>query len=277
MNEQALKDKIKNISKEYEVEAVEVWTKLYLERFLCRVNTSKYRNNFIFKGGFLLSNYIPLNRETKDLDFISKDSSVDFSFIEAAAHEICSISLDDHMSYEIVSIEDIKTNSQYPGFQLTAKCLCFGKERTNIFIDIGRGDVVDVYEVSFQLLKSHKGPLFENEIMIDAYPPEFIFAEKFESITKLGSQTSRIKDFYDIYWLIQSGVLNKKAVLSAIKSTFTNRKTKIEIPLEFDSYEIESLQKLWEKFIRSKVKIKDKGHTPNNIMEVISLTNSYLN
>lgn len=181
------------------------------------------------------------------------------------------------MNYEIVSVEDIKTNSQYPGFQLAVKCSCFGKDRTNIFIDIGRGDVVDAYEVSFQLLKTHKGPLFENEIMIDAYPLEFIFAEKFESITKLGSQTSRMKDFYDIYWLIQSGVLDKKAVHSAIKSTFTNRKTKIEIPLEFDSYEIESLQKQWDKFIRSKVKIKDKGNTPNNIMEVISLTNSYLN
>jgi hypothetical protein len=276
MNEQALKDKIKNISKEYEVETVEVWTKLYLERFLCRVNASKYRNDFIFKGGFLLSNYIPLNRETKDLDFSSKESSVDFSFIQAAAHEICGISLDDHMSYEIISIEDIKKNSQYPGFQLTVKCLCFGKGRTNIFIDIGRGDVVDAYEVSFQLLKSHKGPLFENEIMIEAYPPEFIFAEKFESITKLGSQTSRMKDFYDIYWLIQSGILNKKDVHSAIKGTFTNRKTQIEIPLEFDNDELGSLQKLWKKFTRSKVTVKDKGHTPSEITEVISFMNAYL-
>ena len=70
MNENALKDRIRNISKERGQTAKECWIKLYLERFLSRLSRSQYSDKLIFKGGFLLSYLLETGRETSDLDFL---------------------------------------------------------------------------------------------------------------------------------------------------------------------------------------------------------------
>ena len=69
MNEQALKERIKYIAHLEERVFNQVWRILILERLLIRLSHSSYSEQFIFKGGLLLSYYITLGRETKDADF----------------------------------------------------------------------------------------------------------------------------------------------------------------------------------------------------------------
>ena len=67
--EQSVKEKLKILAKEQETSFAQLWRNLILERFLTRLSQSPYRDKFILKGGTLLGKYIPIGRETKDLDF----------------------------------------------------------------------------------------------------------------------------------------------------------------------------------------------------------------
>src|SRR3989338_6009818 len=68
MNEAALKARLKFIAQERLKTFNEVWKQLLLERFLARLSGSPYREQFIFKGGLLLAQYMALGRETTDID-----------------------------------------------------------------------------------------------------------------------------------------------------------------------------------------------------------------
>jgi len=68
MNEQALKERIKHIASSENLKFNQVWRELILERLLIRLACSSYNNQLIFKGGLLLSYYITLGRETRDMD-----------------------------------------------------------------------------------------------------------------------------------------------------------------------------------------------------------------
>ena len=70
MNEAALKERLKIIAAEKESTLNKVWKQLLLERFLARLSNSEYQHNFIFKGGLLLAQYVDINREAIDIDFL---------------------------------------------------------------------------------------------------------------------------------------------------------------------------------------------------------------
>jgi len=70
--EQSIKAKIRQIADQRGKLFNEVWQMLVLERFLVRLSRSRYKDQFIFKGGLLLSQYLTLGRETTDLDFLAR-------------------------------------------------------------------------------------------------------------------------------------------------------------------------------------------------------------
>ena len=69
MNESALKERVKSVAAEKNLRFNEAWKLLLLERFLDRLSRSTHRDQFIFKGGLLLSQYLVIGRETVDIDF----------------------------------------------------------------------------------------------------------------------------------------------------------------------------------------------------------------
>jgi predicted nucleotidyltransferase component of viral defense system len=94
MKEQALKERLKVIAKEKNTVFQDVWNQLLLERFLVRLADSEFSEQFIFKGGLLLSKYLEIGRETRDLDFLidkldttSKHISLDISVIFRAFYK----------------------------------------------------------------------------------------------------------------------------------------------------------------------------------------------
>ena len=94
--ERSLKDKVRVIAKTQNRTFNDVWKTLVLERFLARLARSNYRNNFLFKGGMLLSSYLPLNRETVDLDFLAVNLSVNEDLIKETVGKVLDTSFDDH-------------------------------------------------------------------------------------------------------------------------------------------------------------------------------------
>ena len=104
MNEQALKERIKYIAHSEGRVFNQVWRILILERLLVRLSHSPYSEQFIFKGGLLLSYYITLGRETKDADFTAKEQNINAFQIEKAFQEIVKVNVKDGFSYTLSGV-----------------------------------------------------------------------------------------------------------------------------------------------------------------------------
>lgn len=245
MNEAALKARLKSIAQEKLKTFNEVWKQLLLERFLARLSHSAYRDQFIFKGGLLLAQYMELGRETTDIDFSMTKIKSEFSIIQQALCEIISVEIDDSFRFEWGSMQILsQPHMEYTGFRATIQAY-FGNMKDKIHIDIGVGDVVIATEKDYRPFEYNGKPLFVGEITMLVYPVESIFSEKLETIISKGSNNSRMKDYHDVMLMIKEpGLLNPITLAEKLQATFKHRKTKFTIPIEFDDTEMLQLQNL---------------------------------
>ena len=103
--EQAIKEKIKVLAKEREATFADLWRNLILERFLTRLARSPFREKFILKGGALLAKYLPIGRETQDLDFFIQQLSKTEQSLKRVLQAICDIDADDSFVFEMTKIK----------------------------------------------------------------------------------------------------------------------------------------------------------------------------
>ena len=199
----------------------------FFERVLERIANSKYKDNIILKGGVLLSSIVGEElRTTKDIDTTLKGLPLTEQTIKNIFEEILSVTIDDNVSFEIVSIKDIRLEDEYGGYRINVKGT-FYKIRTNFFIEITTGDVITPREMRYKY-----DSIFENKkINIMAYTIETVIAEKFESIMKKNITTTRAKDFYDLYMLINKhrNEIDNQNLFRAIENTFNKRNTQFNI------------------------------------------------
>ncbi len=199
----------------------------FFEHVLMRLEKSKYKDNIILKGGVLLSSIIGEDlRTTKDMDTTLKSLPLNMDSIRNIFEEILSIDINDNVKFEIVSIKDIRLDSLYGGFRINVKGT-FDKIRTNFFIEITTGDVITPREIEYQY-----NSIFEDKkINIMAYTVETVIAEKFNSIISRNITSTRAKDFYDVYMLLNEhkNSINNKNLAIAIENTFKNRNTEFNI------------------------------------------------
>ncbi len=199
----------------------------FFEHVLMRLEKSKYRDNIILKGGVLLSSIIGEDlRTTKDIDATLKSLPLNIVSIRNIFEEILSIDIDDNVTFEIANIKDIRLEDEYGGFRINVKGT-FDKIRTNFFIEITTGDIITPREIKYKY-----NSIFEDKkINIMAYTIETIIAEKFESIISKNITTTRAKDFYDLYMLMNKNKndINNRNIVKAIENTFNKRNTEFNI------------------------------------------------
>lgn len=246
--EQAIKEKIKALSKERETTFAELWRNLILERFLTRLAKSPFRNKFILKRGSLLAKYIPINRETQDLDFFVQQLSNTEPSLRKAVQAICDINANDSFTFEVVKIKILDhAHSAYTGAEVSLLAK-FGATRTVMRMDLGFGDRVEPIDYPMHLIATSKGPLFESKISLHCYPKEFIFGEKLETVVFRGASNTRMKDFHDLYSLIYFGNLNNSLAEKAIQLVFHHRKTSLKtLPIAFDQATLKNLERNWNR------------------------------
>ena len=199
----------------------------FFEHVLMRLEKSKYRDNIILKGRVLLSSIIGEDlRTTKDIDATLKSLPLNIVSIRNIFEEILSIDIDDNVTFEIANIKDIRLEDEYGGFRINVKGT-FDKIRTNFFIEITTGDIITPREIKYKY-----NSIFEDKkINIMAYTIETIIAEKFESIISKNITTTRAKDFYDLYMLMNKNKndINNRNIVKAIENTFNKRNTEFNI------------------------------------------------
>ena len=223
-NTMSFKAIINNMAKENNVAAQSVLQTYMLERLLERISISKYKDNFILKGGMLISAMLGIDsRTTMDMDTTIKGLPLTKDNITNIMDEICNIEIDDNVTLKINKVELIREDDDYGGYRITFEAKYNNEMPVIMKIDITTGDKITYKEIeySFTLM------LEDRKIQIWSYNVETIIAEKFEAIVKRGVLSTRIRDYYDVYMLIntQSKIIDKKTLKDAITLTAQHRGT----------------------------------------------------
>ena len=223
----------------------------YFERILERISMSNYRGQIILKGGLLLTSIIGNDeRTTKDMDATLKGIPLTKHDVEKIFYEILHTHIDDGVSFQIISIKDIRLEAEYSGFRLNILSK-LGNNKTYITVELTTGDVITPKETKYNY-----NCIFEDKkIPIMSYPLETVLAEKFHSMITRGILNTRLKDFYDVYMLmnIKTDEIKKEQLSKAIKNTFKRRKTEFNIKffkeVVHDLSEDQNMSNLWNTYV----------------------------
>jgi len=220
-NPMQLKAFIKKKAKEKNVSAQLVMQNYMLERLLERISLSKYRRNFILKGGFLISAIVGLDtRTTMDLDTTIKGFTLTHETIEDIFQEICAVEVNDDVSFELAGISDIREGDDYPGIRIALKAN-YPPISVPLTVDVTTGDIITPREIEYTF-----SLLFDDRtIRILAYNLETVLAEKIETILSRNVANTRPRDFYDIYILyaLRGSECNMSVLRQALEKTTAKR------------------------------------------------------
>ena len=220
-----LKALVRNLSKAKNVEAEVILRNFMLERFLERVSVSIYKHNFILKGGMLISAMVGIDtRSTMDMDVTVKGQMLNASEICAIVEDITYIKIDDGVQFTLHGIEEIREESDYPGYRVSIGAI-LDKTRQTLKVDITTGDFVTPREIEYNFRL-----MFEDRtISIMAFNLETVLAEKFEAIITRGVTSTRMRDFYDIFILTTTKTYDSEVFKSALKKTVEKRGTSAQM------------------------------------------------
>ena len=261
-NVMSLKAKINNIAKKEKVLPQAVMQTYMLERLLERISISEYKDNFILKGGMLISSIIGIdNRSTMDMDTTIKGFKLDTENLENILQEIIKVDANDNIKFKIISIENIREDDDYGGLRVHLQA-SFDEMPIDLKIDVTTGDKITYKEINYK----YNLLLEKRSIEIWTYNVETIIAEKYESIIKRSILNTRIRDFYDLYMLthLDKKNINSKMLIAAIKETSKHRETfdiindKNIVEDVINSIQNDnSLKEKWNKYQRSYEYAKD--------------------
>ena len=222
-----LKAIIKNLAKEKHLSALLVMQNFMLERLLERISVSKYQQNFILKGGFLIAAMVGLDtRATMDMDATIKGLPVNEQTIREMFGEICKIELDDDVSFSFRSIGEIRESDEYTGYRVSLSAN-YPPMAVPLKLDITTGDRITPKEIEYRF----KLLLEDRSISVLAYNLETIIAEKLETVISRGDQNTRPRDYYDIYILakLQYSNINLNRLKEALSATTEKRGSSIVV------------------------------------------------
>lgn len=178
-----VKGRIKNIAKQNHSDARTLVRIYMMERFLERVAVSDYKDNFVIKGGMLITSMIGIAlRSTMDIDTSVKNQNLSAENMTRIVEDIKNIKLDDGVTFEIKNISNIMDEMEYPGIRISINAI-MGKLITPMKIDISTGDVIipAATEYKYELL------LEDRSINLWSYNIETILAEKIANNSFKGS------------------------------------------------------------------------------------------
>lgn len=221
-----LKDKVKNLSGGKSDVAQNLIRNFIMERFLERVSLSEYRNNFILKGGMLVASIVGVDmRATMDIDTTVKSLPLNEPDAQRIVEKICNVRIEDGVSFRITSVKQIMEDFDYSGIRMTMEAN-LGRMRQTIKIDISTDDAITPGAVDYEYKL-----MFENRtISLLTYNLETLLAEKTQTLFARGIANTRMRDFYDVYEIMNIKVdkVDMKILREAFAATCKKRETVFE-------------------------------------------------
>mgnify|MGYP004576590275 FL=1 len=247
-----IKGRIKNVAKQNGSDPITLLRIYMMERFLERITYSKYKDDFIVKGGILVTSMIGISmRSTMDIDTTIRNFDLTKEETTKIINEIKDISLDDHIEFILNDVYDIMVDMEYPGIRIHMDAKLENLV-VPIKIDISTGDVITPGEVRYDY------PLLleDKSIQLWSYNLETILAEKIQTILSRGLLNTRMRDFYDVTTLFNryKDLINYNDLSLAFDRTCRKRETlsllehyeEILSSISEDSI----LQNLWKNYCR---------------------------
>lgn len=259
INIESIKGKIRSMAEKKNLKSQEVLQIYFFERFLERLSKSNYKNNFVIKGGFLISSLIGIeNRTTMDMDTTIKGIPLKEEKIKEIVDEIININVDDGIKFEMKDISYIREEDEYENFRISLTANV-GKTKNPMKLDLTTGDAITPREIEY----TYPCIFSKEDIKIMAYPLETILAEKYETIIRRNIATTRMRDFYDLYTLykLKKDEIDYKILKEAIERTSKKRESQ-EIMQDYkeiieDIKEDSYLRSLWDVYLSENKYIGD--------------------
>ena len=245
----SLKAKIRNIAKQKNIPAQVILQNYMFERLLVRLSASEYKEKFVLKGGMLVAAIVGLdNRATMDMDTTLKNLPLTPEAIRSALEDICDITFDDGIVYEIGTISPIRNDDIYGGYRVMLNAR-FDIMLTPLSIDVSTGDIITPHAVQYNFSE-----IFDDEKSYElwAYNIETVMAEKVETILRRGIFNTRPRDFYDAYILTKTQKFDITVFEDALKATANHRGTTNQIAdvpsILHNIEESPELKTMWDKY-----------------------------
>lgn len=247
-----LKGAIRNIAKKNNLLPQEILQMFLFERILERLSVSKYKDNFILKGGLLISSIIGITeRTTMDMDTTVRGIPMEEENIKKIIQEIIKIDVEDGIVFEFVKMEPIRDDDAYNNFRVHLRAV-YGKVNNPMKIDITTGDKITPAAVEY----AYKMMFDDKQIPIMAYTLETILAEKYETIIRRNIGNTRARDFYDLYVLYttRKDEIRKGILKLAVEHTAQKRGSLEEIKdykaICQEILEEDALNRLWNNYAK---------------------------
>ena len=225
MNKESITQKLRNKAKELDLNYNLVLSKFFFDEFLKLISISIHRENFMLKGGMLLTYSLGVqNRSTQDIDFLVKGFPIESVNFKKILEEILEDTNKKDLWFELNdTIEEIKAEEKYAGLRFHV-IGHLANIRIPFSIDIATGDPI----YPLPRLERYSTILGDN-IELNMYPLETVLSEKLQTILTRGENNNRSKDFYDIYAILKNKleVINIKELKIAVSKTFSYRKTEV--------------------------------------------------
>jgi predicted nucleotidyltransferase component of viral defense system len=200
-----------------------------LERFLYRLSTSPYSSGFLLKGAILFTVWSRRpHRATKDIDLLGFGAP-DLDRLQSVFRDVCTVSVDNdglRFAADEVRAVPIREEAVYDGVRVTFTAY-LGTARVPVQVDVGFGDATTPPPEMVELptLLDHPAP------RLRGYRREVTLAEKLHAMVDLGIANSRMKDYFDVWFLAENFTVDGTDLTGAVRSTFTRRRTPVPTAL----------------------------------------------
>ena len=237
------------------------------EEFLRRLEKSKYAENLVLKGGLFIYSLTDFDsRVTVDVDFLLRKIPNTPEQLKSVLEEIIAIETgNDFVTFEIKDVAPIAVAKKYAGIGASVVAR-IKNTKTPFSIDFGIGDVIVPKQEKRKIptqLSDFDAPT------VNTYSVETTIAEKIDAILSLMEFSSRMKDYYDIYYIANKFDFDGKVLTEALKKTFANREHSFTVE-QFEQVigfaDDDAMQKKWKAFVR---KIDDKTDDYSTVLNTI--------
>jgi len=221
------------------------------EEFLRRLEKSKYAENLVLKGGLFIYSLTDFDsRVTVDVDFLLRKIPNTPEQLKAILEEIIAVETgNDFVVFEVKDVAPIAVAKKYAGIGASVVAR-IKNTKTPFSIDFGVGDVIVPKQEKRKIptqLSDFDAPT------VNTYSVETTIAEKIDAILSLMEFSSRMKDYYDIYYIANKFNFDGKVLTEALKKTFANREHNFTVE-QFEQVigfaDDDAMQKKWKAFVR---------------------------
>jgi len=241
-----------------------------MERFLHRLSKTGYADKFILKGGLLFYVWnLPLRRATRDIDFRGYVSNSRGTLLKIINAVIAESVPEDGIVFDpqSISVEETQIDEDYQGIRVKVIAL-LERSRIPVQIDIGFSDELTSKAETIEypnLLPDLK------TVHMKGYPKEAVVAEKFHAMVRHGKLNSRMKDYYDLWLILETFEFDSMSLKMAIKTTFKKRETEIpdERPESLSDEYARASQTHWINFLNKMDLQNDQVTDFSNVLEQI--------